>query len=132
MHICLFLCGRYIMKNAWSFTQKLTQNLSQSIWSIQLDDLLNYGRWEANSISLLSCVTQIWQIWYLEHFSAHKYFLCDTNISRLVLGLFYHNSTSLKWRIITHFSYFLQKYKYFKLLIKKRVSFSMHLLQKYR
>ena len=96
---------KFPMKNAWSFTQKLTQNLSQSIWSIQLDDLLNYGRWEDNSISRLSCVTQIWQIWYLEHFSA---LLCDTNMINMISRTFLYLG-QFQW--CDAFTLFLISYK---------------------
>ena len=91
-----------VLKNAWSFTQKLTQNLSQSIWSIQLDDLLNYGRWEDNSISRLSCVTQFM-----------------TNMTNMISRTFLYLGQFQWCDAFTPFLIFLQKYKYFKFFMKK-------------
>ena len=100
-----FVDNGKLLKNAWSFTQNLTQNLSQSIWSIQLDDLLNYGRWEDNSISRLSCVTQFMtnltnmiSRTFLGSLVWHKYDIYD--ISNISIS----RSVSVMWRVHS-FSY---------------------------
>ena len=119
------MCGQkflpILIEPACSFTQSLTQNLSQSIWSIQLDDLLNYGRWEDSSISRLSCVTQFMinltnmiSRTFLGSLVWHKYDKYD--ISNISIS----RSVSVMWRVDS-FSYFLQKYNSFKLFIKKNV-----------
>ena len=50
---------------ACSFTQSLTQSLTHSIWSIQLDNLIIFWPWEDNSVARLSCMTYLWLMFSL-------------------------------------------------------------------